>query len=853
MSSLDQAFWLALFRALTVEVGGVVLVAMLVNRAIRSAFWRRALWQATVICLLLLTASELSGFGRGIAALGLRPRVGQRQEMAKAPATPSGVSFEAKPSAVIFLPRPAAPPVIWWPAFLWLAGLLVVLARVAVAQLFFAVLRRRWPEIVNRDLNRRVAAMLGQLGCRRRILLLQASSLASPIAFGIVRPAIALPPDFAVRFNVGIQEAVLAHELAHLAARDPLWYLLADMASALLWWHPLAWWARRQLHRHCELAADQATAIVPDGPVRLAQCLVRLGREMTGQRKWGLMGVNGGGFGSNLGERVESLVKLADGTGTPRRGWRVAALKAGGTIMLAGLVVCLCGWAEGPSVFEESWHDSAASAFLMAALDTNHSSAPVPNPDVGKQKSEDAAKIQNAKLLYERGKYDAAETLLVEILKADPSNKTAPYYLDLIKEARYAAHEKEFRFRASQTPSPTPNATNSPSRQNILFKLEHIRFDEVNYRDLPLNEVLEQLRVESQKRDRGGVGVNLMFAQQAEATNGAPSAQVDENDITINIDHPLHDVRLVDVLDTITKVAKCPLTISGIKFTIEDYAVVFSPKVGEDKALYTRVFKVDPTTFLRGLTNVTSALKDPPGVQVLSAADTRLRAYFTAAGADLSAQGKVIFFNDRLGELLVRASRKDFEIIEQAVALLNQSPPQVTIDARFVEVNQATLPGLPLGWTKPASKFDGIMTEAKYRSTLAAIKKCAGADLIATPKITTLSGHRACISSTNGNSGMTLDVLAEVGPDGYSIDITAIPSVKVGEETWQNSASHKLWDGNTLLIGGVMTNQLSGANKWWMVFVTAIIIDPAGNRVHADDDMPFTRNSIPPQPPTAPP
>ena len=33
-----------------------------------------------------------------------------------------------------------------------------------------------------------------------------------------------------------------------------------------------------------------------------------------------------------------------------------------------------------------------------------------------------------------------------------------------------------------------------------------------------------------------------------------------------------------------------------------------------------------------------------------------------------------------------------------------------------------------------------------------------------------------------------------------------------------------------------------------MIFVTGTMIDPAGNRVHTDDEMPFAKTSIPPQP-----
>jgi hypothetical protein len=46
-----------------------------------------------------------------------------------------------------------------------------------------------------------------------------------------------------------------------------------------------------------------------------------------------------------------------------------------------------------------------------------------------------------------------------------------------------------------------------------------------------------------------------------------------------------------------------------------------------------------------------------------------------------------------------------------------------------------------------------------------------------------------------------------------------------------------------MVIGGVVTNQLSGPKKVGVVFVTPTIIDPAGNRVHTDDDLAKPRKS----------
>jgi type II secretory pathway component GspD/PulD (secretin) len=37
--------------------------------------------------------------------------------------------------------------------------------------------------------------------------------------------------------------------------------------------------------------------------------------------------------------------------------------------------------------------------------------------------------------------------------------------------------------------------------------------------------------------------------------------------------------------------------------------------------------------------------------------------------------------------------------------------------------------------------------------------------------------------------------------------------------------------------------------KYLLVFVTPTLIDPAGNRVHSEEDIPFARDAVPPQAP----
>jgi len=57
-----------------------------------------------------------------------------------------------------------------------------------------------------------------------------------------------------------------------------------------------------------------------------------------------------------------------------------------------------------------------------------------------------------------------------------------------------------------------------------------------------------------------------------------------------------------------------------------------------------------------------------------------------------------VFFNDRTGILLVRATLQDLDIIETALQALNITPDQVTIEVKFVEIGQDDTKALGFDW-----------------------------------------------------------------------------------------------------------------------------------------------------------
>jgi type II secretory pathway component GspD/PulD (secretin) len=149
-------------------------------------------------------------------------------------------------------------------------------------------------------------------------------------------------------------------------------------------------------------------------------------------------------------------------------------------------------------------------------------------------------------------------------------------------------------------------------------------------------------------------------------------------------------------------------------------------------------------------------------------------------------------------------------------------------------------------------------------------------------------------------TGPVLDVIPDVLSDGYTINLTLIPSLTefVGYQDPPNIPSVtgnlnvvqlpivlpaftirqvvttvNIWDNQTVVIGGLISADSTSTKdkvpvlgdlplvgtlfqstskttdkKNLMIFVTATIVDPAGNRVHSDDELPFAQAAIPSQP-----
>lgn len=211
----------------------------------------------------------------------------------------------------------------------WSLGAALMAARLVAGMLWVHRLRARasavpahWQAALD-TLAARVGAPLG-------ILLQGVERLAAPITVGWWRPVVLVPAALLTQMPVALLEALLAHELAHVARRDYLVNLLQAGVEALLFFHPVVWWLSARLRAERELVADELAGRAIGDRRQLAAALQRLATATpaTPRAAWAVPA-----RGGSLVRRIEALVSPQARVA----GWKpaLAATLLAGTSLLA--------------------------------------------------------------------------------------------------------------------------------------------------------------------------------------------------------------------------------------------------------------------------------------------------------------------------------------------------------------------------------------------------------------------------------------------------------------------------------------------------------------------------------------
>ena len=185
-------------------------------------------------------------------------------DFAATPAAPA--RGESDESDIAPLPNPSS---------IWLVGAALALLPLIVGLVRSALLRAKARSIQDITWVALRDQLCTRLGLKRAAQLLEVDASIIPLSCGVMRPAVVLP-HAARRWNERLRRFVLLHELSHIKRHDVVFQLIARLACALYWFHPLVWYAMHRLRVERELACDDSVLAAGERPSDYAEQLLEV-------------------------------------------------------------------------------------------------------------------------------------------------------------------------------------------------------------------------------------------------------------------------------------------------------------------------------------------------------------------------------------------------------------------------------------------------------------------------------------------------------------------------------------------------------------------------------------------------
>jgi beta-lactamase regulating signal transducer with metallopeptidase domain len=219
----------------------------------------------------------------------------------------------------------------------WLLGLTLMLVRHVAALRALTAIERRPSEALPPAWGRRFDALRRAMGIGRPVAVRLSAEVPAPFAARLLRPAIWLPLSLVTRTPPEQLEALLAHELAHIARKDWLWNGVQCVVECLLFFNPAVWWLGRRIRQEREHACDDlAVAACGGDAIALAEALAALECERQPSPRH-VLAADGG----SLMKRITRLL-----SGPPSRG-RWGALAMLGALGVSAVVLAAQVGASG--------------------------------------------------------------------------------------------------------------------------------------------------------------------------------------------------------------------------------------------------------------------------------------------------------------------------------------------------------------------------------------------------------------------------------------------------------------------------------------------------------------------------
>lgn len=391
-------------------------------------------------------------------------------------------------------------------------------------------------------------------------------------------------------------------------------------------------------------------------------------------------------------------------------------------IALDGFTKAGMGLAE-QRVAEGRWEDAQTTVECLLAYNPNYEPA---RRLLGRLESPDyfnktvtpgfVSRVEEVKKLlvdaqgyYDSGLFEEAIKTYEEVLRIDRFNIAARRGMESVNAARQRVAEAAYNdTRAGMITEVDrgwetklrrvdggPNAIieqpvmSVRGTQSVNRKLDEIILPRINFTDATVREVIESIRQRAVTLDASAVdgepkGVNIVLK-----LDDAAAAQ------TVTID--LANIPLREALDYVTRLA-------NLKMKVDPYAILIVPVTAETDVLMTKEYRVPPG-FITALPSGGGG--DAAVVSDGTVAVSKAKEFLESQGVQFPTGASANFLPSS-SRLIVRNTQENLDLVDALVeSASGQSPSQVEIESKFVEVSQDNLKELGFDWLMGAFSLPG--------------------------------------------------------------------------------------------------------------------------------------------------
>jgi len=161
----------------------------------------------------------------------------------------------------------------------WLIGMVLFLFKTIIGFCFLSKLRKTAQFHIPLQWQKYVDKMAYHLNINKSIQLAESALVKVPSVLGYFKPIILLPIGFINGLDPKETEAILAHEISHIARNDFFFNIIQILIESVLYFHPATWWISSKIRTERENACDDMALALTKCSVSYAKALVSINQQ----------------------------------------------------------------------------------------------------------------------------------------------------------------------------------------------------------------------------------------------------------------------------------------------------------------------------------------------------------------------------------------------------------------------------------------------------------------------------------------------------------------------------------------------------------------------------------------------